>query len=392
MSKINLLPWREERRKEQKQQFVTVLAIAAVTGFGGIYAINMQVESQIAHQQARNEFVRQETTALDTRIAEIAELKKKRERLVDRMNVIQNLQGNRPLIVHVFDELAKGVPDGVFFTEIEQKGAGIAASGMAESNTRISNLMRNLDASASFAKPVLSKVETQTGAAAEKQEDKAWSGFSMSFQIDQQDRTKAGECWAMDVKQFFDWFNNLDMENIGSWPMPVKVVAWLFAMVLVGYGTHMNWLATSLETLDMERATESELMQEYERKAFQAANLDRYKAQMVDMENTFGALLRQLPKDAEVPGLLEDITQTGLSAGLTLESITLADEISQEFYIELPINIKVSGGYHALGAFVSGVAALPRIVTLHDFKITSGEGNSDLTMEITAKTYRYKEE
>lgn len=193
MSKINLLPWREERRKEQKQQFVTVLAIAAVAGFGGIYAINMQVESQIAHQQARNEFVRQETTALDTRIAEIAELKKKRERLVDRMNVIQNLQGNRPLIVHVFDELAKGVPDGVFFTEIEQKGAAIAASGMAESNTRISNLMRNLDASASFVKPVLSKVETQTGATAEKQEDKAWSGFSMSFQIDQQDRTKAGE-------------------------------------------------------------------------------------------------------------------------------------------------------------------------------------------------------
>jgi len=188
-----LLPWREERRKEQKQQFVTVLALAAVAGFGGIYLINMQVESQVAHQQARNEFVRHETTALDTRIAEIAELRKKRERLVDRMNVIQNLQGNRPLIVHVFDELAKGVPDGVFFTEIEQKGASVAASGMAESNTRISNLMRNLDASPSFVKPVLSKVETQTGAAVEKQDDKAWSGFSMSFQIDQQDRAKGGE-------------------------------------------------------------------------------------------------------------------------------------------------------------------------------------------------------
>jgi type IV pilus assembly protein PilO len=196
----------------------------------------------------------------------------------------------------------------------------------------------------------------------------------------------------MDVKQFLDSFNNLDMENVGSWPMPVKVVAWLLAMVLVGYATHMNWLAGSLETLDLERGTEAELMQEYERKAFQAANLDRYKAQMVEMENTFGALLRQLPKDAEVPGLLEDITQTGLSAGLTLEAITLAEEVSQEFYIELPINIKVRGGYHALGSFVSGVAALPRIVTLHDFKITSGDVSNDLTMEITAKTYRYKEE
>jgi len=196
----------------------------------------------------------------------------------------------------------------------------------------------------------------------------------------------------MAVKQFFESFNNLDMENVGSWPMPVKVVAWLFAMVAVGYVTHMNWLASSLDMLDAERAVEAELMQEYERKAFQAANLDRYKAQMVEMENTFGALLRQLPKDAEVPGLLEDITQTGLSAGLTLESITLAEEVSQEFYIELPINIKVRGGYHALGAFVSSVAALPRIVTLHDFKISSEEGGNDLTMEITAKTYRYKEE
>lgn len=196
----------------------------------------------------------------------------------------------------------------------------------------------------------------------------------------------------MDVKQFLDSFNNLDMENVGSWPMPVKVVVWLFAMLAVGYVTHANWLATSLDTLDAERVTESDLMQEYERKAFQAANLDRYKAQMTEMENTFGALLRQLPKDAEVPGLLEDITQTGLSAGLALESITLAPEVSQEFYIELPINIKVRGGYHALGAFVSGVAALPRIVTLHDFRITSGDVSNDLTMEITAKTYRYKEE
>jgi type IV pilus assembly protein PilN len=196
MSKINLLPWREERRKEQKQQFVMVLALAAVAGFGGVYGINMQVESQIAHQQARNEFVRQETTALDSRIAEIAELKKKRERLVDRMNVIQNLQGNRPLVVHVFDEIAKGVPEGVFFTEIEQKGNTIAASGMAESNTRISNLMRNLDGSTSFAKPVLSKVEAQAAGASkssESTEDKAWSGFSMSFQIDPDDQAKGGE-------------------------------------------------------------------------------------------------------------------------------------------------------------------------------------------------------
>lgn len=196
----------------------------------------------------------------------------------------------------------------------------------------------------------------------------------------------------MDAKQFVDSLNNLDFENVGSWPMPVKVFFWLVATVLSGWLVYNFMLADSLQLLDTERGKESQLMQEYERKAFQAANLDRYKAQMSEMENTFGALLRQLPKDAEVPGLLEDITHTGLSAGLEFQSITLAGEQSREFYIELPINISVRGGYHALGAFVSGVAALPRIVTLHDFTIKAGSSPNDLTMDIVAKTYRYKEE
>jgi type IV pilus assembly protein PilO len=196
----------------------------------------------------------------------------------------------------------------------------------------------------------------------------------------------------VDVKQFVDSLNNLDFENVGSWPMPVKAFFWLITTALSGWGVYHFMLSESLILLEAERAKETKLMQEYERKAFQAANLDRYKAQMDEMENTFGALLRQLPKDAEVPGLLEDITHTGLSAGLEFQSITLAGEQSKEFYIELPINISVRGGYHALGAFVSGVAALPRIVTLHDFRIKAGDAPNDLTMEILAKTYRYKEE
>ncbi|CBL45915.1 Fimbrial type-IV assembly protein, involved in pilus assembly [gamma proteobacterium HdN1] len=196
----------------------------------------------------------------------------------------------------------------------------------------------------------------------------------------------------MDVKQFVDTLNNLDFENIGSWPASVKALFWALAMVLAGWGVYQFMLADSLVALDEARAKEGELMKVYESKAFQAANLDRYKAQMEEMETTFGALLRQLPKDAEVPGLLEDITHTGLSAGLEFQSITLAPEQTREFYIELPINITVRGGYHALGAFVSGVAALPRIVTLHDFSIKSGGTTNDLTMNIVAKTYRYKED
>lgn len=196
----------------------------------------------------------------------------------------------------------------------------------------------------------------------------------------------------MDLKQFVDSLNNLDFENIGSWPAPIKAFFWVITTMVSGWAVYNFMLSDSLLLLESERAKESQLMQEYERKAFQAANLDRYKSQMEEMEGTFGALLRQLPKDAEVPGLLEDITHTGLSAGLEFESITLAGEQSREFYIELPINITVRGGYHALGAFVSGVASLPRIVTLHDFTIKSSDANNDLTMDILAKTYRYKEE
>lgn len=196
----------------------------------------------------------------------------------------------------------------------------------------------------------------------------------------------------MDLKQFVDSLNNLDFENVGSWPMPVKAFFWVITTAVSGWLVYNFMLSESLMLLETERGKESQLMKEYERKAFQAANLDRYKTQMEEMENTFGALLRQLPKDAEVPGLLEDITHTGLSAGLEFESITLASEQSKEFYIELPINISVRGGYHALGAFVSGVASLPRIVTVHDFTIKSGDSPNDLTMDILAKTYRYKEE
>ena len=133
-------------------------------------------------------------------------------------------------------------------------------------------------------------------------------------------------------------------------------------------------------------------MKSFEEKAFKASNLDAYKEQMKEMENTFGALLRQLPSDTEVPGLLEDISHTGLTAGLNFNSIKLAPENSREFYVELPIDIEVKGGFLAFGSFVSAVAALPRIVTLHDFDIApSSEGTQELVMKIRAKTYRYKE-
>lgn len=196
----------------------------------------------------------------------------------------------------------------------------------------------------------------------------------------------------MDVREFVESLNNLDPENIGSWPLAVKTFIWVIVAVVCGFLVYNFMLSESLSQLERERGKESGLMQDYEKKAFQAANLSRYKKQMDEMETTFGALLRQLPSDTEVPGLLEDISHTGLSAGLEFKSIELGNEQIKEFYVELPISIEVRGGYHALGAFVSGVSALPRIVTLHDFEITSGQSMNDLTMSITAKTYRYNDQ
>ncbi|MCK5791041.1 MULTISPECIES: type 4a pilus biogenesis protein PilO [unclassified Ketobacter] len=196
----------------------------------------------------------------------------------------------------------------------------------------------------------------------------------------------------MDVKEFFESFNNLDPENIGGWPLPIKLFIWIVASVVAGFLVFHLMLSDSLGQLDRVASEENKLMKEYEDKAFKASNLEAYKEQMKEMENTFGALLRQLPSDTEVPGLLEDISHTGLTAGLTFNTIELAPENSKEFYVELPIDIEVKGGFHAFGAFVSAVAALPRIVTLHDFEIApTKEGTQELVMKIRAKTYRYKE-
>ncbi|TIH10075.1 type 4a pilus biogenesis protein PilO [Pseudomonas leptonychotis] len=187
--------------------------------------------------------------------------------------------------------------------------------------------------------------------------------------------------------------SDLDFNNVGSWPAAVKFIAGallLVAVAALGYNFHLKDLQIQLES---KQAEEIALKEQFSSKAFQAANLDAYKEQMQEMEVSFGALLKQLPSDTEVPGLLEDITRTGLGSGLEFEEIKLLPEAAQQFYIELPIQIKVVGAYHDLATFVSGVASLPRIVTLHDFDLVpaSGDSSSKLRMSILAKTYRYND-
>ncbi|WP_205341763.1 type 4a pilus biogenesis protein PilO [Denitrificimonas caeni] len=186
-------------------------------------------------------------------------------------------------------------------------------------------------------------------------------------------------------------FAELDVNNIGAWPAAVRALVCLVVLVLVlllGYFMHLTDLQNMLESSKAEEIT---LKEQFTSKVRQAANLEEYKEQMKLMEASFEALLRQLPSDTEVPGLLEDITSAGLSAGLEFEEITLLTEVTQPFYIELPIQIKVVASYHDLATFVSAIAGMPRIVTLHDFSIkpvTAGN-SSKLAMSILVKTYRY---
>lgn len=189
-------------------------------------------------------------------------------------------------------------------------------------------------------------------------------------------------------------FSELDLNNIGSWPAAVRALACLIALVAVlalGYFMHLTDLQ---DTLDRHAQEEVTLKEQFSAKVRQAANLEEYKEQMKLMEASFEALLRQLPSDTEVPGLLEDITSAGLNSGLEFEEIKLLPEVTQQFYIELPIQVKVFGSYHDLATFVSAVAGMPRIVTLHDFSIDPvvAGNSSKLAMNILVKTYRYNDQ
>jgi type IV pilus assembly protein PilO len=188
----------------------------------------------------------------------------------------------------------------------------------------------------------------------------------------------------------FEQFKGLDPNDPGSWPILVKAVAVIVACIAVLFAGY--WFDTQHQLADLEKAEkkEGELKETFKVKELKAINLDAYKKQMKEMEQSFGAMLRQLPSKTEVAELLVDISQAGLANGLEFDLFKPLAEKPAEFYAELPIDVKVTGTYHDFGNFVSDVAALPRIVTLHDITITT-KGDV-LSMSTTAKTYRYLED
>lgn len=169
MAQINLLPWREQLREERKQRFLVSLGGVLIVAAGLVFAGDRYLNASIAQQLARNDFVRNEIAVLDMRIKEIKELRERREQLLERMKIIQDLQGNRPIIGRVFDQLVRTLPDGVYFTALKMTGKTISIAGAAESNNRVSNLMRNLDSSEWLESPNLTEVKAQTVGALDRE-------------------------------------------------------------------------------------------------------------------------------------------------------------------------------------------------------------------------------
>jgi type IV pilus assembly protein PilO len=197
------------------------------------------------------------------------------------------------------------------------------------------------------------------------------------------------------MKQFFEDLRSLDMNDVGRWPFLFRAltVGIIFAAVTAG-AVYYFVIKQKMPVLEAAQAQEQQLRGAFELKQRKAANFDAYKAQLAEIEESFGAMLRQLPGKTEVPSLLVDISQTGLAAGLEEELFRPQGELVREFYAELPITIRLSGTYHELARFVSDVAALPRIVTIHDVSLKKQKDGAggDLVMDLTAKTYRYLEE
>jgi type IV pilus assembly protein PilO len=199
----------------------------------------------------------------------------------------------------------------------------------------------------------------------------------------------------MTLDKFLQQFNTLDPNNYGSWPLSVKITCWIFIVLLVLALSYFVMIKGKMESIDGAHAQEQNLLNEFREKESKLRNLQQYQTQLQDMEARFNQQLDQLPKETEIPGLVEDINVTGVNSGLKFKNIRLEPEVKQEFFIEQPISMEATGDYHAFGSFVSGIAGLSRIVTLHDFTISSSE-NSQKKSEIPsinyvlrAKTYRY---
>lgn len=199
----------------------------------------------------------------------------------------------------------------------------------------------------------------------------------------------------MTLDRFVKQFNSLDTANYGGWPISVKITCWIFIFIVVCIVGYFVLISSKMDSIATAQAQETNLLNEYREKDSKLRNLQLYQKQLVKMQADFNQQLQQLPKESEIPALVEDINVTGVTAGLKFKNISLDPEVKQEFFMEQPISIQATGDYHVFGQFASAIAALPRIVTMHDFTMVAGQDDnkkSDIpvvTYTVHAKTYRY---
>lgn len=201
----------------------------------------------------------------------------------------------------------------------------------------------------------------------------------------------------MALQDTLDSINNLDLgdldwSRVGVWPFFAKLILWLIAMAAIGGATYFFFIKELNTDLQRVKAQEAQLRQTFQQKSFQASRLEQYRELMARMEQDFAFLVSQLPEKTQVPGLLDDIDEKGRDSGLDIISIKLQPEVKGNVYVELPIEVIVTGSYHDFGTFISNVAAMSRIVTLHDMTIQPLGESSQLRMSVAAKTYRYLSE
>ena len=392
MPRINLLPWRDEERKERKLKFLVALGGAAVGACLTAFVGFLMMDSMISAQEARNQRLTDQIAELDKQIEKINSLEADKARFIARMEVIEKLQRSRPEIVHIFDEIAKQLPDGVYLTGITQTGARLKFEGVAQSSTRVSAFMRNIDASSYLKNPELDIVETKknnvTGATFILFAEQAGSRRARG-RYQAEAPCCVGGSRTMSI---LDDLKSLDPNDPGRWPLPVRIgsVVVCFVVLASVLFYFLVWSDKKPE-LDRVAAEEQALRNTFKSKHSKAVNLEIYQQQLADIERSFGALLRQLPGRTEVPNLLVDISQVGVGAGLEEKLFQPSAEVKKDFYAELPIKIRLTGSYHQMGEFVSGIAALPRIVTLHEMTIKPENKDlyDNLSFELTAKTFRY---
>ncbi|TWH04814.1 Tfp pilus assembly protein PilO [Pseudoxanthomonas taiwanensis J19] len=453
MARINLLPWRAERRKQRQREFQAMLGAAALGGILLSILVWFHYDMEVSGQHQRNDFLRAEIGKVKEQNKEIAELDKKKKRLLDRKAVIEELQANRSQMVHLFDSLVRTIPDGVVLTALKQEGNILTLQGTAQSNARVSNYMRNLETSGWMTKPDLSIIEARkdnkapmtSGArslpydftlkvqlanpgadanggqaidpealAAQAEAEAAGAppgpgrgrrgaagrrgrrgGRGPGEQAGGQRRGRTGVMSKKKVK-----LSELDFNNIGSWPQQAKVVFCVLVAIIIMAVAWFALISGKRDELLGLESEEASLRQEFEREQGRAANLEPLRQQLAQMEQVLQQMLRQLPSKTEMPDLIVDISQTALSSGLSNELFQPLDEMPREFYAEKPIRLRMVGNYHQFGAFVSGVASLPRVVilTMHDISLKPMERGGGvsrtgaLELSGTVKTYRYLDE